>query len=74
MNKKQLIVMWVGIGLIIIIGLDSPITTLSRPTRVEALAIGYAFILFVYWSMIAKVTWGLVQTLKDENYEYKKAD
>jgi hypothetical protein len=77
MNKKQLIVMWVGIAIIILMGIFPPwIVTVQGTDNI----LGHAFILsrtgrkydinasflFVQWIMVVAITGGLIITFKDK--------
>ncbi len=71
MNKKQLIVMWCGIGVIVLAGL---FPLVQKPNR--RLEIGFLFedynylefgVIFIIWVLVALVTIGLVITFKDNS-------
>ena len=73
MNKKQKIVLWVGIALFVLVGLN-PHYPRQRsriapaPVRKTKLSWGPKDPgrLFCYWTMIAVVTGGLLVTLNDK--------
>jgi len=75
MNKTQLLVMWLGIAIIVIVGLDSPLNSsrgivlLGDDVGAERLAFITKDIgqLFMRWTMIAIVVAGLIYTLRDKN-------
>jgi len=77
MNKKQKIVLWVGIALFVLVGLNphyprQPFRIVREgapaPVRKTKLSWGPKDPgrLFCYWTMIAVVTGGLLVTLKDK--------
>lgn len=77
MNKTQLIVLWIGIGLIVLMGLFPP-WVMSVQGAIDQQ--GYGFILnppeeychvntprlYVQWIMVAVIAGGLFVTLKDK--------
>jgi len=69
MNKKQLICMWCGVGLIVLVGFESFMYLsergFGRPGGISALAAECCrFGLWVF--IVALVTGGLIYTLKDK--------
>jgi hypothetical protein len=71
MNKKQLIVMWCGIGVIVLAGL---FPLVQKPNR--RLEIGFLFedynylqlaVIFIIWVLVALLTVGLVITFRDNS-------
>jgi hypothetical protein len=71
MNRKQLIVMWVGIAVIVLAGL---FPLVKKPNR--RLEIGFLFddyehlqctVILIIWVLVALVTVGLVITFKDNS-------
>ena len=71
MNKKQLIVMWCGIAVIVLAGL---FPLVKKPNR--RLEIGFLFddynylafaVIFIIWVLAALLTVGLVITFKDNS-------
>jgi hypothetical protein len=75
MNKKQLIVMWCGIAVIVLAGL---FPLVQKPNR--RLEIGFLFkdynylqfnVIFIIWVLVALVTIGLIITFKDNSKSKK---
>ncbi len=71
MNKKQLIVMWCGIAVIVLAGL---FPLVKKPAR--HLEIGFLFddyehlqctVILIIWVLVALVTIGLIITFKDNS-------
>jgi hypothetical protein len=71
MNKKQLIVMWCGIAVIVLAGL---FPLVQKPAR--RLEIGFLFkdynylqfnVIFILWVLVALVTIGLIITFRDDS-------
>jgi len=80
MNRKQKIVLWIGIIIFLWIGFNPHIITSTPMLRLEngmpiespqtkyELAFGHKFTdLFCYWSMTAVVTCALIYTLKTKS-------
>jgi len=73
MNRTQLMVLWIGIGIIVLMGFFPPA---ESHTPLDSYAEGYSFImivddiafsrLFVQWAIVAAITGGLLYTLKDK--------
>lgn len=75
MNKSQEIVLWVGIAVIVFVGLNSPLNSSCRLFLGEGAGAGAAEIatkihnigqLYMRWTMTAIVTAGLICTLRDK--------
>lgn len=80
MNKKQLVVMWVGIAIIVLMGLFPPWTTygnsgdcylthkfiLFKPAERNIPARIDTGHLFVQWIIVTAITGGLIVTFKDK--------
>lgn len=77
MNKKQKIILWIGIALFVLVGLNphyprqvSRIVRKGAPAPVRKTKLSWGpkdpGRLFCYWTMIAVVTGGLLVTLKDK--------
>jgi hypothetical protein len=71
MNKKQLIVMWCGITVIVFTGLFPLVQKPNRRLEIGFLFDDYKYlefaVIFVIWVLVALVTIGLVITFKDNS-------
>jgi len=71
MNKKQLIVMWCGIGVIVLAGLFPLVKKPNRRLEIGFLFDDYQYMVFtvilMIWILAALVTVGLVITFKDKS-------
>lgn len=73
MNKKQKIILWIGIAFFVLLGLFPPSKstpwarqeTTQRPITLYHHSIDGSK-LFAYWAMVAVVTSGLIVTFKDK--------
>lgn len=81
MNKKQLVVLWIGIIIFALVSLDPPRKSHPRPIRrtndapiVEIIVTGGVdgAKLLSRWSIIIVLTGGLIYTLKDKKEEKPK--
>lgn len=70
MNKRQLIVMWCGIGVIVLTGLFPFVEKPGRRLGMGLLLDDYRHLVWdaivVVWVLAALVTIGLIATLKDK--------
>ncbi len=76
MNRTQLKVLWVGIGIFVVMGLFPPYWQRSVG---HGSGIAYSFILntrdvafthlFIQWAIVAVITGSLIYTLKDRKKE-----
>jgi len=73
MNKKQLIVMWCGIAVIMLTGLFPLVQKPNRRLEIGFLFEDYEYLEFtvilIIWVLVALVTIGLVITFKDNSKE-----
>lgn len=71
MNKKQLIVMWCGIAVIVLTGLFPLVQKPSRRLEIGFLFEDYKYmefaVIFILWVLAALVTIGLVITFRDNS-------
>ncbi len=71
MNKKQLIVMWCGIAVIVFTGLFPLVQKPSRRLEIGFLLDDYKYLEFsvisIIWILVALVTIGLVITFRDNS-------
>lgn len=71
MNKKQLIVMWCGIAVIVLAGLFPLVQKPNRRLEIGFLFEDYKYLEFavilILWVLAALVTVGLVITFKDNS-------
>ena len=71
MNRKQLIVMWCGIAVIVFTGLFPLVKKPNRRLDVGFLFDDYRYmeftVIFMIWILVALVTIGLVITFKDNS-------
>ena len=82
MNKKQLIVMWVGIGIIVLMGLFPPLMLCAEGSKAF---LDYGFIipqlkgaekvslvdftrLLTQWGIVSALTTGFIITFKDKKH------
>ncbi len=81
MNRKQMIVLWIGITVFVLMGLFPPFIA-SLPSGYGGRQRYYQFILSIYgnidiirlcvqWAMVAVITGGLIYTLKDKKDDKK---
>ena len=85
MNKKQLFVMWVGIGIIVLMGIFPPLMLCTQSSKVF---LDYGFIvpqingaekvalvdfsrLLTQWVIVSVLTIGLIITFKDKGDQTK---
>lgn len=70
MNKRQLIVMWCGIGVIVLTGLFPFVKKPNRRLEMGYLLDDYKYlqidVILIIWALAAVVTIGLIVTLKDK--------
>lgn len=71
MNKKQLIVMWCGIAVIVLTGLFPLVQKPARRLEIGFLFDDYKYlefsVIFIVWVLVALVTIGLVITFRDNS-------
>lgn len=81
MNKKQMIVLWIGIIIFVLVSLDPPLKSHRMPIRrtddapiVEVIGAGEVdgAKLLSRWSIIIVLTGGLIYTLKDKKPKDEK--
>ncbi|UCH58458.1 MAG: hypothetical protein JSV61_09565 [Anaerolineales bacterium] len=71
MNKKQMIVMWCGIALIVLTGLFPLVQKPARRLEIGFLFEDYEYLEFtvtlIIWILVALVTIGLIITFRDNS-------
>jgi len=71
MNRKQLIVMWCGIAVIVLAGLFPLVQKPARRLEIGFLFDDYKYLEFavilIIWVLVALVTIGLIITFKDDS-------
>ena len=71
MNRKQLIVMWCGIALIVLTGLFPLVRKPARRLEIGFLFEDYGYLvlplILIIWLLVALVTIGLLITFKDSS-------
>jgi hypothetical protein len=71
MNKKQLIVMWCGIAVIVLAGLFPLVKKPNRRLEIGFLFDDYEYlqctVILIIWVLVTLVTVGLVITFKDNS-------
>lgn len=85
MNKKQKIVLWIGITLFVLMGLfppysSSPQSTFAPSTHYDRLFFDMGFehvdsgTLFIQWAILGVITGGLICTLSDKKDKRAKGE
>ena len=71
MNRKQLIVMWCGIAVIVLTGLFPLVRKPARRLEIGFLFDDYGYLVFplilIIWILVALVTIGLLITFRDHS-------